>query len=44
MLAAIYFRTGNLWVTVFLHSAMDIAAMLIGARQHGWSRSQTRRP
>ena len=30
MLAAIYFRTGNLWVTVFLHSAMDIAAMLIG--------------
>ena len=30
MFAAIYFRTGNLWVTVFLHSAMDIAAMLIG--------------
>ena len=30
MLAAIYFRTGNVWVTVFLHSAMDIAAMLIG--------------
>ena len=30
MLAAIYFRTGNLWVTVFLHSAMDIASMLIG--------------
>ena len=30
MVAAIYFRTGNLWVTVFLHSAMDIAAMLIG--------------
>ena len=30
MLAAIYFRTGNLWVTVFLHSTMDIASMLIG--------------
>ena len=30
MLAAVYFRTGNLWVTVFLHSAMDIASMLIG--------------
>ena len=30
MLAAIYFRTGNLWVTVFLHGAMDIASMLIG--------------
>ena len=30
LFAAIYFRTGNLWVTAFLHSAMDIAAMLIG--------------
>ena len=30
MLAAIYFRTGNLWVTVFLHGAMDIASMLVG--------------
>lgn len=30
MLAAIYFRTGNLWVTVFLHGTMDISAMLIG--------------
>ena len=30
MLAAIYFRTGNLWVTVFLHGAMDISSMLIG--------------
>ena len=28
--AAIYFRTGNLWVTVFLHGAMDISSMLIG--------------
>ena len=28
--AAIYFRTGNLWVTVFLHGAMDITSMLIG--------------
>ena len=28
--AAIYFRTGNLWVTVFLHAAMDITSMLVG--------------
>lgn len=28
--AAIYFRTGNLWVTVFLHAGMDITSMLIG--------------
>ena len=30
LFAAIYFRTGNLWVTVVLHGAMDIASMLIG--------------
>lgn len=30
LFAAIYFRTGNIWVTVFLHGAMDIASMLIG--------------
>lgn len=30
LLAAIYFRTGNLWVTVFLHASMDITSMLIG--------------
>ena len=30
LFAAIYFRTGNLWVTVFLHGAMDVASMLIG--------------
>lgn len=30
MLTAIYFRTGNIWVTVFLHAAMDITSMLIG--------------
>ena len=30
LFAAIYFRTGNIWVTVFLHAAMDIAAMLAG--------------
>lgn len=30
LFAAIYFRTGNLWVTVFLHGAMDIASMLVG--------------
>ena len=29
LFAAIYFRTGNLWVTVFLHGAMDIASMLL---------------
>ena len=28
--AAIYFRTGNIWVTVFLHGAMDISSMIIG--------------
>ena len=30
MFAAIYYRTGNIWVTVFLHAAMDIGSMLIG--------------
>ena len=30
LFAAIYFRTGNLWVTVFLHGVMDISSMLIG--------------
>ena len=30
LFAAVYFRTGNLWVTVFLHGAMDISSMLIG--------------
>ncbi len=30
LFAAIYFRTGNLWVTVFLHGMMDVSAMLIG--------------
>ena len=30
LFAAIYFRTGNLWVTVFLHGVMDIASMLVG--------------
>lgn len=30
LLAAIYFRTGNVWVVSFLHAAMDIASMLIG--------------
>ena len=30
LFAAIYFRTGNIWVTVFLHAAMDIASMLAG--------------
>lgn len=28
--AAIYFRTGNLWATTFLHATMDITSMLIG--------------
>ena len=27
---AIYFRTGNLWVTVFLHGGMDVLSMLMG--------------
>lgn len=30
LFAAVYFRTGNLWVTVFLHGSMDTASMLIG--------------
>ena len=30
LFAAIYFRTGNIWVTVFLHGCMDITSMLIG--------------
>ena len=30
LFAAIYFRTGNLWVVVFLHGAMDVASLLIG--------------
>ena len=30
LFAAVYFRTGNLWVAVFLHGAMDISSMLIG--------------
>ena len=30
LFAAIYFRTGNLWVTVFLHGGMDILSMLMG--------------
>ena len=35
--AAIYFRGGNLWVLVFLHTMQDVAA-LIGfgpVREHG---------
>lgn len=28
LLAAIYFRSGNIWAPVFLHAMMDIAAML----------------
>ena len=30
LLAAVYFRTGNIWVTVFIHAAMDITSMLVG--------------
>lgn len=30
LFAAIYFRTGNLWVLIFLHAAMDIVSMLLG--------------
>ena len=30
LLTAIYYRTGNIWVTVFIHAAMDISSMLIG--------------
>ena len=27
---AVYYRTGNLWVTAFLHAGMDITSMLAG--------------
>ncbi len=27
---AVYFRTGNLWITAFLHAGMDITSMLAG--------------
>lgn len=30
LLTAVYYRTGNIWVTVFIHAAMDIASMLTG--------------
>ncbi len=30
MLTAIYFRTGNIWVTVFIHAVMDLSSMLVG--------------
>ena len=30
LFAAIYFLTGNIWVTVFLHGMMDISSMIIG--------------
>lgn len=29
LLAAVYFRTGNIWVTVFIHAYMDVAGLLI---------------
>lgn len=30
LLAAIYFRTGNLWVVIFLHTLMDVSALWEG--------------
>ena len=30
LFAAIYYRSGNLWVTIFLHAAMDTASLLGG--------------
>lgn len=30
LLAAIYFRTGNLWVPIFIHAYMDVAGLLLG--------------
>lgn len=29
LLAAVYFRTGNIWVTVFIHAYMDVAGLLV---------------
>lgn len=28
LLAAVYYRTGNIWVTVFIHAYMDVAGLL----------------
>ena len=33
--AAIYFRTGNIWVTVFLHAFVDICALITGGLYTG---------
>lgn len=33
--AAIYFRTGNIWVTVFLHTFVDICALITGGLYTG---------
>lgn len=30
LLTAIYFRTGNIWVPVFIHGFMDVSSMIIG--------------
>lgn len=30
LLTAIYFRSGNIWVPVFIHGYMDVASMIIG--------------
>lgn len=30
LLTAIYFRTGNIWVPVFLHGFMDVSSMIVG--------------
>ena len=33
--AAIYFRTGNIWVTVFLHAFVDVCALITGGLYTG---------
>lgn len=30
LLTAVYFRTGNIWIPVFLHGFMDVSSMIIG--------------
>src|SRR5699024_4705095 len=30
LLGAIYFRTGNIWVPVFIHGFMDVSSIIIG--------------
>lgn len=41
LLAAIYFRTGNLWVPIFLHSYLDFVGLMEGGLYTGQGLSET---